>query len=348
MDESQEWHSVHPEGLARATVVVTIILSITTVAMLILRGYIRTVHKLNGIEDYLMYIGGLLNLGHNVAVLYGCHTGIGTRDSKLNIPIMIEGAKMVTVWQLLYVTSSPFIKISICCTLIRIAVQRRYTYPLYVTSAITAAMTVMAFIVVFVQCTPFQASWTGEGKCIKVDIIIIPTYIFSVVNIVVDWVVAIMPAFILWNLQLRRKLKLLSFGIMGVGVLASIATIIRMLYVPYYAATSDKLYKLCFILLWTVVELGLGILAGSLPSLRKFFKSLAKDHSTRENNSYGTDLATIGGNNRHKQSANRYDCELNTTIGHGRDRSSDIAVDKDDDSTRRIIQVTRDLSQTYN
>lgn len=86
-------------------------------------------------------------------------------------------------------------------------------------SGLAIAMSVMAFIVVFVQCRPFAASWTGQGKCISVDVIIIPTYVFSAANILVDWVVAILPAFIVWNLQLRRKLKLLSFGILGVGVL---------------------------------------------------------------------------------------------------------------------------------
>ncbi|KAF4970657.1 hypothetical protein FSARC_2362 [Fusarium sarcochroum] len=220
MDNSQEvWHTINPEGLARALLVLTIVFTIITVVILVLRAYIRMTYKLNGLEDYLMYLGGAIILGHNSAVLYGCYTGIGTPDAKMNLPIMVEGAKMVTVWQLLYVTGSPLIKISICVNLIRIATLRRYTYPLYAVSVLAIAMTIMAFIAVFVQCTPFQASWTGQGKCISTDVIIIPTYIFSAVNILVDWVVAIMPAFILWNLQLRRKLKLLSFGILGVGVM---------------------------------------------------------------------------------------------------------------------------------
>lgn len=97
--------------------------------------------------------------------------------------------------------------------------KRRYTIPLQAMSGLAIAMSVMAFIVVFIQCRPFAASWTGQGKCITVDVIIIPTYVFSAANILVDWVVSILPAFIVWNLQLRRKLKLLSFGILGVGVL---------------------------------------------------------------------------------------------------------------------------------
>ncbi|EPE07941.1 integral membrane protein [Ophiostoma piceae UAMH 11346] len=349
MDSSADgWHAVHPQGLGRALFILTVFFTVFTVIILGMRVYIRTKHKLNSIEDYLMYIGVIINLGHNAVVMYGCYTGIGAHSDRLNMAVSIEGAKpqMVTMWQILYVTSSPFIKISICANLIRIAVQRRYIYPLYAVSILSIAMTVMAFIVVFVQCIPFQASWTGQGKCAAVNVIIIPTYVFSSVNILVDWTVAILPAFILWNLQLRRRLKILCFAILSVGVLASIATIVRMPYVPSYASNDDKLYKLANVILWTVIELSLGIIAGSLPSLRKFFKKLAEDNSSRDD-SYGTDLAMRGAKRTKILPGAPYDCELNTIVGPARENSSDGPQDKDDSSsTRRIIYVKRDVVQT--
>ncbi|KAL6407726.1 integral membrane protein [Ilyonectria robusta] len=53
------------------------------------RVYKRAVNQLNGPEDYLMYVGGVLNIGHNAAVMYGCFTGIGRHKAELNIPISI-------------------------------------------------------------------------------------------------------------------------------------------------------------------------------------------------------------------------------------------------------------------
>lgn len=35
-----------------------------------------------------------INMVHNGIVIWGCYNGIGTRDSKLNTPIMMEGAKV--------------------------------------------------------------------------------------------------------------------------------------------------------------------------------------------------------------------------------------------------------------
>ncbi|KAH8685102.1 integral membrane protein [Ilyonectria robusta] len=242
---------------------------------------------------------------------------------------------MVTIWQLFYVVGSPFIKIRICMTLIRVATQRWYTYPLYAVCGLSVAMTLMAFIAVFIQCAPFEASWTGQGKCISVE----------AVNIFVNWTVAIMPGFILWHLQLRRKLKLLCSGILGLGVLAG-----HYLYHPCAVrqhVVSSHTDMIGFIILWTVVELGLGIVAGSLPSLRKFFTSLAKDKSSGDKTSFGTDLVTIGASRQTRaERGPLYDCELNTTVAIGRDGSIDDLRDKDDDNTCRIIQVTRDFTQT--
>lgn len=56
---SQEFHYIHPDGIAMGTLVITIFFTITTIAVLALRVYARTRHGLNGLEDYLMYIGGV-------------------------------------------------------------------------------------------------------------------------------------------------------------------------------------------------------------------------------------------------------------------------------------------------
>ncbi|CAI6044537.1 unnamed protein product [Clonostachys chloroleuca] len=347
MDESQTWHAVPPEGLALLIVVITIFFTVINLVVLLLRGYIQTINHSNGIEDHLMYIGGIVNLGHNIAVVYGCYTGIGSFDYKLNAPIVTEGAKVVTIWQLLYLTCSPIVKISICATLIRVASQRRYTYPLYAVSILATGMSVMAIICVFIQCTPFTASWTGKGKCIPVDVIMIPTYIFSAVNIAIDWTISIIPAFILWNLRIRRNLKLLASGILGIGILASTATIVRMMYILGYTDNSNQLRKIGNIIMFTVIEIGLGITAGSLPSLREL-RGRSKDKSTRRRDSYGTELLSIGGKrSKPPPIVPTSDYEVTTTIGQGGDGNSDTGFDKDDDSTRRMIHVTRVIQQTY-
>ncbi|ROT36141.1 hypothetical protein SODALDRAFT_363004 [Sodiomyces alkalinus F11] len=88
------------------------------------------------------------------------------------------------------------------------------------------------------------------------------------------------------------------------------------------------------ILLWTVVECGLGslgIIAGSLPMLRAFFKHLCDDDSTKDhNNSANTDLVTIG-HMKARHIRQPYDSILQVTVGDG------DGNDNDNDSQSHVV-----------
>ncbi|OHE98236.1 hypothetical protein CORC01_06433 [Colletotrichum orchidophilum] len=111
---------------------------------------------------------------------------------------------------------------------------------------------------------------------------------------------------------------------------ASTATIIRM---PYSSAYSNPVNLLLTIeceenvgniILWTVVECGMGIIAGSLPMLRQLFKGLAKELSNQDD-TYA--LRARSGT---------------MALGHGRNRSDrESPLDTETDSTRGIIKTTR-------
>jgi len=338
------WRRVKPEGLAEAILVVTILFTIICIVVVGLRVWIRIKTRLFSMEDYLMCIGMALNMVHNGIVMYGCYTGIGTRDAKMGPGTMMEAAKVVLLWQLFYVTGSIFIKASICATLLRITIQRKYAYILWALIAVTAVSNLVAFSAALARCKPVSATWNpAAGTCLDQSIIITLTYVVSSVNIATDWSVAIIPIFILWNIQMRRKLKLITGSILGIGVLASCATIIRMPYSGAYSAKVDQLHGIGNIILWTVVECDLGIIAGSLPMLRTLFKSLTKDYSTdeayRHYNLHTGDnkLVTIG----------RIKTGYNRTKNDGIENVATIVADNDSnqeldsESTRNIITVTR-------
>lgn len=123
-------------------------------------------------------------------------------------------------WQLFYVSGSLLIKASICATLARLATQRRYIYTVWGLTAISFVTTLIAMVAVLVRCKPVAASWDPSlGTCIDQSIIIALTYAVSAVNIVTDWSVAIIPVFILWNLQMRKTLKRMVALVLGLGAL---------------------------------------------------------------------------------------------------------------------------------
>lgn len=93
------------------------------------------------------------------------------------------------------------------------------------------------------------------------------------------------------------------------------------------------------IILWTVVECDLGIIAGSMPMLRKLVKSLARDGSSHPSGSTDLNLVTIGQiKGRHHPI---HDGAVRVTIAAGDDRDSG----RDDESTRQMIKVTKTVER---
>ncbi|KAH1487011.1 hypothetical protein LV164_001772 [Aspergillus fumigatus] len=80
-----------------------------------------------------------------------------------------------------------------------------------------------------------------------------------------------MPALLLWGLQMNRKTKIALGGILSLGAVASVAVIIRFPFLHYYK-DDDFLYSTYQIAIWSVMETGLGIIAGSLVTLRPLFR----------------------------------------------------------------------------
>lgn len=101
------------------------------------------------------------------------------------------------------------------------------------------------------------------------------SYIVSAIQMATDWACAIIPFFIVAGLQMSRRHKVSVLLILGLGVLASIATCVRLPYLKYYdtaAYPAETMYHLGIIQVCSNVECGLGLVGCSLPPLRKLFK----------------------------------------------------------------------------
>lgn len=59
------------------------------------------------------------------------------------------------------------------------------------------------------------------------------SYIGTAVQVVADWSCAITPFFIVWELQMPRKAKISVICILGLGILASIAALMRIISYEY-------------------------------------------------------------------------------------------------------------------
>ncbi|KAK2023301.1 hypothetical protein LX32DRAFT_708070 [Colletotrichum zoysiae] len=315
------WRAVAPEGLALGLLSTTISFAILTSVVMGLRLYIRAKTKRLGVDDWFMLAGYTVNLGQSASVIYGSFTGLGTRDENLTRATSVEGYKN----------------------------QKKYLYILRCLVGLSFLMSAAGLVVITNQCHPLDRYWDKSipGTCWPAIIATALSYAASGSNVITDFTVAAIPFFLLRNVQMRPRLKLYVKIILGLGFLAGIASIIRVPFTNAYMKAHDVLYHAGNIVLWTIVECGLGIIAGSLPPLRAFFKRLVSDESTEENykRSEDTGLVTFGQARVRKRPA--HETELGITITEGEDNDSNNSNrDEDTESTRRILEVTKDVEQT--
>ncbi|KAL7811423.1 integral membrane protein [Trichoderma gracile] len=346
------YEPIQPEGLALSLMVVTIVFTILSSVVVLLRFWIRLSHSLFSVEDWLMLAGWLINLAHNAAVVVLSYSGIGSHDDVITVGMQFHIGLWTIIWQFLYVLDGALIKSSIIWTLLRLSegVGVVYTRILWALFALGWIVWQISWPVAIFQCKPVAAAWGEPGDCTSGQTVILNvSYFVSAANIFTDFSTALVPVFLLRHVQMPRKLKLITMGILSLGVLASVATIIRISYTWAYTAPSERYYTIAKIVMLTVLECDLGIIAGSMPMLRHLLRliapSLANTDGTPEH-SRDVNLVTIGGSSGGRRTHMKLSKAGGPSTSEERDHSEDKESTDDETSSRRhIIHATRQVEQ---
>ena len=115
------------------------------------------------------------------------------------------------------------IKASIGIMLLRLSVKRSHHVVLWITLAVTELYGAFFFFLFVFQCIPSSYFWTrytgGSGHCIDSSITINATYGYSAITCAGDWIYSILPYFLVWNLQMDRKEKVLVICILAMAAM---------------------------------------------------------------------------------------------------------------------------------
>ncbi|RYP53050.1 hypothetical protein DL768_001905 [Monosporascus sp. mg162] len=346
-----EYEPIRPEGLALSLLVVTIVFTILSSIVAGLRFYIRISLHAFSIEDWLMLVGWIINLGHNAAVIMLAFSGIGSHDDIITVGMQYKIGLWTIIWQFLYVLDGAVIKSSIVWTLLRLAknLNKIYTNVLWALFALSWIVWQISWPVAIFQCKPVSAAWGEPGDCTSGQTVILNvSYFVSAANIFTDISATLVPIFLLRHLQMPKKMKLLTMGIMSLGVVASVATTIRITYTWAYTAPAERFYKIGNIVLLTVLECDLGIIAGSMPMLRPLFRNLVPSYAVSDrtpDRSRDVNLVTIGGTNGRRTHIKLSNFGTSRTDGDQDHQFQDKESNGDNESTRHIIHITREVEQ---
>ncbi|KAF5008709.1 hypothetical protein FDECE_5036 [Fusarium decemcellulare] len=272
---------LQPKDLGPAVQGFAISFGVISVVVVCLRIYVRAglsgvSPKLLGLEDYLSVLATIPQIPSVVFAVLAARYGVGCHDANIPSPMyLIRAVEYQTYWELLYFISSTIIKCAIGFTCVRLDRRKRVVIPIYVNMMVMVIVCILALAFVFANCKPFAATWNPSlGTCQKTISLQTVSYIVSAIQMATDWACAIIPFFIVAGLQMSRRRKISVIAILGLGITASIATCIRMPYLKYYDTVKypDEIaYHLGVISITSNIECSLGIIACSLPPLRKLF-----------------------------------------------------------------------------
>ncbi|KAH6716812.1 hypothetical protein DL95DRAFT_518819 [Leptodontidium sp. 2 PMI_412] len=270
-----------------------------------LRCYVRLKFvKSFGWDDGLMVLALAFYTVLTVCMVTASFYGTGQHEANLTAEHIVIAKRLWWLCEVAYGFTSMALKASICIFLLRITVKKLHRWILYSVMAVTLLTGLVLSLVLLLQCRPLPYFWDKSlhGTCIDWQVIIAMSWLYSICAGTCDFTVGLLPIFLVRNLQMKTRTKVLVAGILGIACIASSATIIRLPFLHTFA-DSDWLWATTDIALWTDIEVGLGIFASCLATLRPLLRILrnrpplkssdANQHSDNHNRSGGNTFRRI-------------------------------------------------------
>ncbi|KAH6612093.1 hypothetical protein C7974DRAFT_323396 [Boeremia exigua] len=244
--------------------------------------------------DHLMFVALVLTWANLVVNYFQDQTSSHIRPSFYRIPEkrpLVEGyvkGVMITWWlyRAVYVAALCFVKLSILYFFRTIASHRNQRRVINGTIIFVSVYSFGAVAAAVFQCRKPSDAWNTEVYLAQFDTVpnpntpkvqcYDPTILFIVtaaLNLFSDVVILLIPIPILLSLGVPLRQRLALVGIFSVGVLAIVASSIRMRVMTLWAESpwNSAIYG-TDLLLWGQVEINSGIISASIPFLRLLFK----------------------------------------------------------------------------
>lgn len=268
---------------------------------------LRVMRKVS-VDDYIVLLTLLLGIGNNVCLTLSWSWGLGTHIEFLAAePVRIMyTVKWVYLCEFFSIMCPGTGRISYALLLLRIIppskTRRRFLWSIIWIQFIVDVVTVA---VSFCQCRPIQGFWdrTVEASCWAPEVQQYVGFFQGSVCSAVDLGLAVFPASMFWNLKMELSQKLKLSAIMGLGVIAMVASIIKTVKLQAITSTGDLTYAMAELAIWWTIEAYLVLLAVSMPSLRPVLKSkkgtsrAATAGDSRKGSSFHSSWRRIGSSN---------------------------------------------------
>ncbi|GME64534.1 aspartic-type endopeptidase [Neofusicoccum parvum] len=287
----------YPSDIGIIVIAVMFALTLITLGFLAARLYTRIVIlKLPGSDDWAAVLAWTMLLIYSAFLTEATRHGLGARGTNASPVAFGEMYKMVAIGQSFSYIGVAASKASVALFLLRIVVKTWHRIVLWAIIAVLSTICTLSSILHFARCDPVEACWdaTVPGKFLMdpntfTEILVAA----SIISVLSDIALVILPWTILYGLQMSRSEKRLIGTALSFGGLAAIAGIIRTetILTTNTSDLSVLMYRIARPLLWCATELCVTICASCVPILRPLWRAL-RGQSSASHGYSTTALAT--------------------------------------------------------
>ncbi|KAH5154251.1 hypothetical protein HBI73_064610 [Parastagonospora nodorum] len=272
---SPSWYILSSEATAHIrldALAPAIVFTIIAFCMVLFRWFSRLVCRPRyfGLEDYLISIAVLLSIcitGIIEFLLDSQHTDKGDRKAS-TLAIML---KLVFTQSLLYHLSIALVKTAFTLQYLRLfSLIRPITICCYILFGCIIGAAAWGIFGVIFLCKPIHTYWNlrVNGTCMDAE-----THFFStsLIGIVLDWAIWILPIPVVGRLKLPRRQKWGLMCVFGLGGMVCVVSVLRLVLVWCYAHEGRVTKSGTFALIWSTLELNVAIICASLLVMKPLF-----------------------------------------------------------------------------
>ncbi|KAI3132515.1 hypothetical protein CBS147325_8741 [Penicillium roqueforti] len=226
-----------------------------------------------GLRTSIHVVAGISNLGRGLDPQRARRTFAGSNKAvvpAIVLPLanIIMIAKLLLIFEIMYVTTVATTKISILLMYCRIFPTREIRIASLVLGGMTLSWLVAIILVSVFQCNPIPRAWDTRipGKCINLKGMFIGN---AVPNILTDILILSLPVKVVWGLHASLTHRLVVFT-----SAYRFATI-------FGFDPTDIAWTLGRSCTWCVVESSTGIISACMPTLRPLFMIFSSKFSSR-------------------------------------------------------------------
>ncbi|KAI0874786.1 hypothetical protein GGS24DRAFT_328442 [Hypoxylon argillaceum] len=270
--------------LAIVTTLFALALTITS-----LRIYSRVfLAKAFGWDDGFMVGSTLSALVSWALYIYEAQHGLGKHRVYVSADDMWKFGAANFAQTIINLLGLGLLKISLSFSLLRLSRSKIFKWILWGAIAFVTLYTIFAFLTLFLYCKPLSGFWdvTSGAQCYSLQLFIRFGLANTALSIFTDILLASLPIPIIWQLQLKTKIRVyliimlaLGWGAVAIGVVKAINQI-------NYNPFGDSTFEIS-VPTWAFIQLTISIIAACAPQLKKLMRPLLGFTNSYNSSPYG-------------------------------------------------------------